>query len=698
MTTLLRPTTDPGSGDHRTASATGVGPPPQAPTGSLGRLWRGPGTDPAWARPSAFGLLLATAVLYLWNLGASTSANSFYAAAVQAGTKSWKAFFFGSFDSSNYITVDKPPASLWVMELSGRIFGFSSWSMLAPQAIEGVLAVGLLYGAVRRVSGPAAALIAGGALALTPAAALMFRFNNPDAFLVLLLVAGAYCLVRALQSGSTRWMLLVGTCVGFGFITKMGQALLVVPAFALAYLIAGPPRLAKRLGQLLLSGAAMVVAAGWWVALVELVPAANRPYIGGSTDNNILNLAFGYNGLGRLFGGSGNGGGGGAGGGLGGAAIGGAAGGGAGGGTNSAFGGATGLTRLFTSEMALQISWLLPAALVALVGGLWLTRRAPRTDLVRASLLLWGGWLLVTGLVFSYMQGTIHPYYTVALAPAIAALVAITAASVHRRRHDRDAQAIGVAMILLTGWWTYHLLDQNPTWFPALRYAAMGAGLFAALVLMMARHWSRSALVAAVAAAAVLLSGSGAYAVATAGTAHTGSTPTVGPSASTGGSGGGLSGGFGGGSRGGSGGLGGGTAARGAGASSGTPPTGSSSAGGSFGGQGQTDSALTALLKASTATWAAAASSSMTAAPLELASGKAVMAIGGFNGSDNAITLTQFEKLVSEGKIAYFISGGAGGGAGGNAGAISAISTWVSQHYTAKTVGGTTVYDLSTAT
>ena len=267
-----------------------------------------------WERPALLALLVGTAVLYLWNLSASGYANDFYAAAVQAGTQSWKAWLFGSLDSGNAITVDKPPASLWVMTLSARIFGFSSWSLLVPQALMGVGSVALLHAAVRRWAGPVAGLLAGAALALTPAAVLMFRFDNPDALLVLLLVTGAYATVRAIDAvtvrASTWWLVAAGAAVGFGFLTKMGQALLVVPAFGLAYLVAGPPRLRTRLVQLLAALGSMIVSAGWFIALVELWPADSRPYIGGSTTNSLLELALGYNGLGRILGGSGNGGGG----------------------------------------------------------------------------------------------------------------------------------------------------------------------------------------------------------------------------------------------------------------------------------------------------------------------------------------------------------------------------------------------------
>src|SRR6266496_328562 len=216
---------------------------PAPPRPWAARLTRGRPGDPRWARPALLGLLAATALLYLWGLGASGWANDFYSAAVQAGSVSWKALFFGSFDSSNFITVDKPPAALWVMGLSARLFGVNAWSILVPEALEGVAAVGLLYATVRRRFSPAAGLLAGAVLALTPVATLMFRFNNPDALLTLLMVGGAYAVTRAVDSGRTRWLVLAGTLVGFAFLGKMLQAFLVVPAFALAYLVAGelPP-------------------------------------------------------------------------------------------------------------------------------------------------------------------------------------------------------------------------------------------------------------------------------------------------------------------------------------------------------------------------------------------------------------------------------------------------------------------------
>ncbi len=362
--------------------------------------------------------------------------------------------------------MDKTPASLWVMELSGRIFGFSQWSMLVPQALEGMASVGLLYAAVRRWFGPPAGLVAGLVLALTPVAALMFRFNNPDALLVLLMTAAAYALVRAIENGRTRWLVFCGVLLGFAFLAKMLQAFLVVPGFAIAYLWAGTPRAwLKRLWQTAVMGAGIIVGAGWWIAIAELVPAADRPYFGGSTDNNILQLAIGYNGLGRLDGNeTGSIGGGGPGG--------------------SGFGGSTGLLRLFHTEFGGQISWLLPTALICLAAMVWVSRRAVRTDRIRAAALLWGGWVLVTGLVFSYMSGIIHPYYMVALAPGIGALVGIGAMALWRHRLGWTGRSVAAATVLVTAVWSYVLLDRTPDWLSWLRWVVLVAGVLSAAGLL----------------------------------------------------------------------------------------------------------------------------------------------------------------------------------------------------------------------
>ena len=675
-----------------------------------------------WEHAALATLLVGTAVLYLWDLSASGWANSYYAAAVQAGTRSWQALLFGSSDAGNAITVDKPPASLWLMSLSGRVFGFSSWSMLAPQALMGVGTVALLSSAVRRWSGPVAGLVAGTAMALTPVAALMFRFNNPDALLTLLLVAGAYCLVRAIDAAPTRagtwWIVAAGSALGFAFLAKMLQAFLVLPAFALVYLICAPTTVRRRLGQSLAALAAVVVSGGWYVALVELWPASARPYIGGSTTNSLLELTLGYNGLSRLTGTNGPGGGAAPGGVMpGGSAAGGALpagvpgggfvpggpggpggpsgpGGGPGGGSaGSAFGGPAGLDRLFGADMGIDVSWLLPTALLALALGLVVTARAPRTDRTRAALLLWGGWLVVTALVLSYMTGIVHPYYTVALAPSVVALVAITGRALWLRRDTWLGRGGLAALVVTSGLWGYLLLARNPSWHPELRYFVLATTVAAALVLLTpAQLLVRGTATAALSVGVVAgLAGSAAYTLPTVTTAHSGSLPTAGPAGASG-----ETGGFGapGGGPGGGGPGGGGP---GGGGPGGVSPGGA--------GDAATSTELIALLRATTTRWAAATTGAQSAGSLQLSSGMPVLGIGGFSGNDPAPTPAQFKEWVAHGLVRYYVSGGLGGPGGGRGGGPggaggpggdggSEIASWVSATFTATTIGTATVYDL----
>jgi len=634
------------------------------------------------------GLLALTAIAYLWGLSKNGYANEYYAAAVQAGSTSWKAWFFGSFDSSSFITVDKTPASLWVMGLSGRIFGFNTWSMLVPEALMGVASVGFVYVSVRRWFSANAGLLAGAILAMTPVAVLMFRFNNPDALLILLLCAGAWAVTRAIDSTkhAARWMMLAGALVGFGFLTKMLQAFLILPAFGIAYLVAGKPALGKRLVHLVLATVSLIVSAGWWVAIVELLPASARPYIGGSSTNSILELTLGYNGLGRLNGNET-----------------GSVGGGAG---NPGWGGAAGVQRLFGGEFASQIAWLLPAALIATVVLVVAAGKAPRTDRKRAFALLWGGWLVVTGLVFSYMQGIIHSYYMIALAPAIGALIGAAMAVLWRRRAEWLPRTTLAGGIVLTAGWSFALLNQTPSWQPWLRWMVLAAGVVAAGLLMLLPELKlrrtaarRAGLFAATLLAVSALAGPTAYSVETISAAHAGALPSAGPSGSGGMMGGGR-GGFGGGR------MGtppGGTAQQpGTGTGTTQQQGGTGGVGGFLGGGGisSVSSELVTLLQqgAKGYTWAAASVTANGAAPLQIASGEPIMAIGGFNGTDPAPSLAEFKELVAQGKIHYFIGSGGGGMMGGRDGTSSEIATWVSENFQSQTVGNTTVYDLSTGT
>ena len=653
-------------------------------------LVRGRVEDPAWARPAQIGLLGITGLLYLWNLAASGWANAYYSAAVLAGTKSWSAFFFGSLDASNFITVDKAPGALWVMEISARLFGFNAWSVLAPQALEGVATVAIVYLAVRRWFGPAAGLLAGAVVALTPVAGLMFRFNNPDAFLVLLITGATYATLRAIENGRTRWLVLAGALIGGGFLAKELQAFVIIPVLAGVYLFAGPRSLGRRIGQVLAAAAAVTVSSGWWIAAVELIPSASRPYIGGSQNNDLISLIFGYNGFGRLTGNES--------------------------GSVGGFGalgsrwGLTGWNRLFNSQFGGQISWLIPAAVLLLGASLVLTFRRPRTNIVRAAFLIWGGTLLLTGAVFSFAQGIIHPYYTVALAPAIGALVGMGSVYLWQHRSERIARLALAGAVAGTAMWAFVLLGRSSTFVPGLQAAVIVAGLMGAILIVSLSSPSRNvALAIAGLAAVAVFAGPAAYTFNTVSTAHTGAIPSAGPVVTTGsGPGGGFAGGGGGGRFGAPGG------AFGGGFRGGFPGGGPNSAfggggnpggipGGPAGGAGFLDSSrppadLVSLLQANAShyTWVAATTRANSAAGYELATGDPVMAIGGFNGTDPAPTLAQFQQYVRDGKIHYFVDGGGGPGSASASGTASQITTWVQQNFTATTVGGVTVYDLTT--
>ncbi|WP_329208927.1 glycosyltransferase family 39 protein [Streptomyces sp. NBC_00683] len=696
----------------------------------LRRIRQGRPEDPRWARPAFLGMLLVITLAYLWNLSASGYANSFYSAAVQAGSQSWKAFFFGSLDSANAITVDKPPATLWPMALSVRIFGLSSWAILAPQVLMGAATAGVLYAAVRRRFSAAAGLITMAVFALTPVAALMFRFNNPDALLALLMTVTVYCVLRALEGGRTKWLVWAGVAVGLAFLSKTLQAFLILPPLAVLYAVFAPVPVRRRFGQLGLSALTTALAGGWWVAIVELWPASSRPYIGGSQNNSFLELTFGYNGLGRINGEET-----------------GSVGGGGGGGW-----GETGIGRMFNSEIGSQIAWLLPAALLLLVAGIWLTWRAKRTDTARAAFLAWGGSLLMTAFVFSFMAGIFHQYYTVALAPYVAALVGMGATVLWEERTKWWAGAVLGGTVAVTALWSYVLLGRTPDYFPWLRWAVLIGGLVGAVGLLLAARLGRVlALTAVGLGLAASLAGPTAYTISTLNTGHQGSIVTAGPA------GGGMGGPGGGGGRGG--GPGGTGGVPGGGPGGGTPPgqgtqqggqapgnaqgggfpgggrpgqgqqgqgqqgqTGPQGAmpGGAMGERGMGGGGMGGLLGGSSVgaearklleenaddyIWAAAAIGSQNAASYQLATGDPVMAIGGFNGSDPSPTLAQFKKYVEDGKIHYFVSSGSGGGGGGGggggmggSGASSQISTWVEENFKEVTAGSATFYDLTQPT
>ncbi len=617
--------------------------------------------DPRWARPAFLALLVGTAGAYLWNLTSAGWANAFYSAAVQAGADSWSAFFWGSFDASNAITVDKPPAALWVTALSVRLFGLSSFAILLPQVLMGVGTVAVVHATVRRRFGHGAALLAGLVMALTPVAVLMFRFNNPDALLTLLMALAVWATLRAVEAGAIRWMVLAGVFTGLGFLTKSLQVCLVPPALALVWLGCADTSLRRRLLGGVATVGALVASAGWWIAIVELVPAGSRPYIGGSQTNSFLELTIGYNGLGRLEG----------------SEVGSVGNRGPNSGTGS-------IWRMFSESVGGQISWLLPTALLLLGAGLWFRGRSPRTDGRRAAYLVMGTWLLVTVLTFSLMQGIFHEYYVVALAPAIAALVGMGVGEAWERR-DRAGGAIVLAAAAATSAiWAFVLLSRTTAYGDWLRFGVLAIGLTAVgLLLLVGRLHRRAA--GAVAAAAVLaaLAGPAAYSATTLTTAHSGSIVTAGPS--TGGGPAGMP-------AGGPAGMPGGTTDGAPGGTAGGPP----GMGGLLDATTPDAAVVTALQEdAGSFTWVAAAVGSQSAAGLQLESEQPVMAVGGFNGSDPSPTLAQFQQYVADGEIHYFLQGGGFGGQKGGSSGGSEIASWVEQGFTEVTIGGQTFYDLT---
>lgn len=633
------------------------------------RLFTGAPDDPRWARPALWAILVLATALYAWNLSSITG-NTFYDAAVYSGTKSWKAFFFGALDAGSFITVDKPPFALWVMGLSARVFGYGTWQLTLPMVAVGVGSVALLYRLVKRDFGPVAATITALALTLTPITVAINRDTNPDPILVFLMLLGAAALLKAVRTGRLMPLVWAGVAIGFAFNTKMMQAYVVLPAFFLVYLWAAPGGLGRRLRNLAVGTVALVVSSAWWMVVVDLIPASSRPYIGGSTDNTVWDLVIGYNGFGRIFGAS--------------SSVGSQ-------GNGASFGGEAGLYRMFNEIMGGQISWLIPFAVVALVGGLVLRGRAPRTDARRAALMLWGGWFALHYLTFSLAEGTFHPYYVTAMAPGIAALAGAGGVMLYRAFRDASAAKWGWVLpgaVAASAVWAVVLLQRvsgSGTLYTVAQVVAGVAGAAAVIGLLVGRFTKRRRLVgvAAVAAIVALLAGPAAYSVSAATSSTNGTNPTAGPN---------TGGGMGGGQR--PSGVPSGTNSSG-GQSMGQPPSGSGSSssssstgtrqaggGGGMGGGTQVTSDMITYLKKHQdgATWLVAVATDQTASSIILESGEPVISMGGWSGTDDAMTLAKLKSLVKAGELHYIVVSSDGG-----QGTDSEIATWVKKHGTAVT-------------
>ena len=597
-------------------------------------------TKTAWHRLVLAAILVLSAFLNLYNLMAEAYGNSYYAAGVKNMPTSWSTFFFVSFDSG-FISIDKPPLGLWIQAASAWLFGFHGWALLLPQAIAGVLCVALIYHLVRRPFGPVAGLIAALALALTPIVVATSRSNTIDMLVVLTVLAATWAVVHATETGRLRWLLLCAVIVGLGFNIKMMQAFLVLPAFYLLYLVAAPVPWLRRFVHLGLATVVLVVVSLSWAVAVDLTPEDQRPFVGSSEHNSALELASGYNGLSRLVG-------------RGnelinpqggfnlesasdnqseqGAGPGGPGGGGPGGvGEN----GEKGPFRLLNQQLAGQIGWLLPLAVVGLLAASW-QRWRPRLplDARQQSLVLWGTWLLTTAAFFS-VAGMFHRYYLVMLAPAIAALVGLGAVALWKdyRSPGWRGWLLSLTLVGMATVQDYIILSSYEGWPLWLTPGISGLCLVAAGVLAVARLSKRqeartsSKLLVGAATMGILAlliapSAWASYGVLGDGG---GGGPMVAagpqPVEAEGGPGGG-------------------------------PPRG--------GPRGEADPALLEYLQANKgdAEYLLATSSAMSASPVILNTDEKVINLNGFEGHDPVFTSDELAGLVDEGAVRFFLTGG----------------------------------------
>jgi 4-amino-4-deoxy-L-arabinose transferase-like glycosyltransferase len=681
-------------------------------------------------RPELAVLMCLAALLYLWGLSKNGWANDYYSAAIRSMAGSWHDFLYGSFDAKGLMTVDKPPAALWVEALSVKVFGFDSLAILVPQALMGVASVGLLYDLTRRRWGRIAGTVAGLALALTPVVVAISRHNNPDALLVLCSVGALWCFVRALENGATKWLVLAGVCVGLGFEAKMGAAVMVLPGMALAWLWVAPRGRLVAIRQLAIAGAALVAVALAWPVLVWLTPAASRPWISGTSDNSIWSLIWEYNGLGRLEGQTGGPGNLGAGG---------------------TFGGPTGIFRLLNESLGGQAGWLLGAALV---GGLGIAAlsRLRRTDPRTGWIVVVGGAFGITAVAFSFAGGIFHPYYTSLLAPFAAALVGATVGQVLAVERVDGCEAvaarmIGAVAIGLGAIVELVVIDHSATDLDWLIAPLVIVSVGAVVALLFAdplagrlggrNSAARVRLAALACAVGILLVGPATWSVETLGHPTSGTFPAGGPESGGGGMGGPGGGGMSGGPGGGSGGppsmsggpeggtmpgfggteSGGGTggppsfggtesgelpglgseSAESGGAvgqlfgetsgSTGGPPSmGAGMTGGAGGGMfgGEDLSSILAYTEAHGGGTIAVDSQSGASTSI-IESGAEVAGIGGFSGKESSISAEWLEERIADGEVSWIYSSGLGGsggmigGAGGDSrtGSESAIDSVV---------------------
>lgn len=596
-------------------------------------------------------VLTSNVLLYSWNLGINGFANYFYSAAVQAGTMSMKAFFFGSSDWGNSITVDKPPLSLWVMGLSVRVLGFNPVALLFPQVAMGVCTTLLIYLILRRCVSSAAALFGAVVFFTTPIITLMSRYNNPDPLMLLLMVASVWLVLRSIETGRGRFFILAGALLGLSFMTKQLQGLISVPALGLAFLLFSQQQWSKRLATAAGGAFALAATGGLWMLIVDLIPQEHRPYVGGSPSNSVLELTFAYNGVERIIG-------------------------------NGAqmpeamqvpaqfrpVESDAGFFRLFNANYNQEASWLLLSALLAvgLLAMQWknLSKNVPTRPLV----LLSETWLLTAFLLLSFMGEQIHTYYTAVLGPPLALVLGLTLDALINKRDSRLVRLAG-ATIAMSGLLTVWLVLRSTEWPAWLPTVILGFGIASVATLIVKPPIKTFEYGAAGVLAASLLCGPLVTSVQNVTVGFNGSNPLSGVLSRNPASISHLM-----------------AALR-----NNELPWGHDIA---FG-RDPDPAVVKMLAEADECTWAAASYASQTAARLQLESGRPVMPLGGFAGSDPSPTLEEFKEEVAAGEICYFVEQEAFLEVQASESESTAISRWVQENFSPTSIESTTMYQLT---
>lgn len=595
-------------------------------------------------------LLAVTSLLYLWGLDRNGWANSYYSAAAMAGAQDWTAFLFSSSDLGNAISVDKPPLSLWVMAASVWAFGLSPWSILVPQALMGVASVYLVFRIGSVFASTSVGLLAAAFFAVTPVATVMFRYNNPDALLTLLMIATAYAALEAIRLNSVKWLLLAGLLTGAALLTKQLQVALLLPAVALAYLLFADRPLAKRVLHLLYAFLAAAVAGGWWFLLVQLTPPGSRPFVGGSRQNSAVELTLGYNGLDRLTGED-----------------------------------ATrtmspsmaslheqlepGFQRFLQPQFTGQLGWFLPLAFAGLCLSAWYILRGSGNRHYRAFLTLCGVWFLTSATVVAFMGGIVHPYYALTAVPPLSCLAAIGLTSLYRLRNRPGARIALTSTLLATMVFSYLSSLRSIADFPLGPQVALVLWSVAIALQLLQGHSVKLQTTAIGTLAVALMAGPVVWSVNTVLSPHVGAGVIAGPSIL-------------------------GIRTDHPDRKQLGPEMPSSFTAVMFGEVPEADVVSRLRAMPESYKWASAMVGSETAANYQLESRRSVLPVGGFDGTDPYPTLEKFQAMVEEGLVGSLIIQELPPLTQEGRGESAKIVSWVKEVFPYEQVGSAQVYDL----